>query len=96
MFDGVKRAVLYCNLKSIPLNFSFLILTSIISCFFPFTTSCDIALYSIFWSFAGSRVLAYTFPAGILIIVTVAIAIIINVYRNIKQVLTDDITDMKG
>lgn len=26
----------------------------------------------------------------------VAIAIIINVYRNIKQVLTDDITDMKG
>ena len=26
----------------------------------------------------------------------VAIAIIINVYRNVKQVLTDDITDMKG
>ena len=26
----------------------------------------------------------------------VAIAIIINVYRNIKQILTDDITDLKG
>ena len=26
----------------------------------------------------------------------VAIAIIINVYRNLKQVLTDDITDLKG
>ena len=26
----------------------------------------------------------------------VAIAIIINVYRNVKQVLTDDITDLKG
>ena len=25
-----------------------------------------------------------------------AIAIIINVYRNLKQVLTDDITDLKG
>ena len=26
----------------------------------------------------------------------VAIAIIINVYRNVKQILTDDITDLKG
>ena len=26
----------------------------------------------------------------------IAIAIIINVYRNLKQVLTDDITDLKG
>ena len=26
----------------------------------------------------------------------VAIAIIINVYRNMKQILTDDITDLKG
>ena len=26
----------------------------------------------------------------------VAIAIIINVYRNIRQILTDDITDLKG
>lgn len=26
----------------------------------------------------------------------VAIAIIINVYRNVKQVLTDDISDLKG
>ena len=26
----------------------------------------------------------------------VAIAIIINVYRNLKQILTDDITDLRG
>ena len=30
------------------------------------------------------------------IVLIIAIAIIINVYRNMKQILTDDITDLKG
>jgi len=80
--EGVNKAVSYCNLKSIPLKFNFRILTSIISCFFPFTISCDIALYSIFWSLVGSRVLAYAFSIGILTIVTIAIAIIIKTCFN--------------